>query len=218
MAIEIQKGDKEVKKKVVWLLMSCLMVVAVLLASCAPAVEEEEEVTAPEEEVVEEEVAPAPETVTFPDNNLEAAIRNAISKPEGPILPTDLEGLTSLEVGNAGITDLTGLEHCTNLTNLTLNENQISDTSPLADLTNLTQLRLDGNQISDITPLANLTSVTRLGLWQNQISDISPLVENSGLGAGDKVLLVDNNLDLSEGSEDMENIRALENRGVVVNY
>jgi len=43
-------------------------------------------------------------------------------------------------------------------------------------------------------------------------------VENSGLGAGDKVLLEGNNLDLSEGSEDMENIKALEDRGVVVHY
>jgi len=52
----------------------------------------------------------------------------------------------------------------------------------------------------------------------NQISDISPLVENSGLGEGDYVLLSNNNLDLSEGSEDMENIRQLEGRGVVVHY
>jgi len=53
---------------------------------------------------------------------------------------------------------------------------------------------------------------------RNQISDISQLVENSGLGAGDKLWLKGNNLDLSEGSEDMENIRALEDRGVLVFY
>ena len=47
---------------------------------------------------------------------------------------------------------------------------------------------------------------------------ISPLVENSGPGAGDEVWLEDNNLDLWEGSEAMENIRALEDRTVVVHY
>jgi hypothetical protein len=36
--------------------------------------------------------------------------------------------------------------------------------------------------------------------------------------AGDKLYLRFNNLDLSEGSEDMENIRALEDRGVKVYY
>ncbi len=36
--------------------------------------------------------------------------------------------------------------------------------------------------------------------------DISPLVENIGLGAEDSVLLGGNNLELYEGSEDMENI------------
>jgi len=43
-------------------------------------------------------------------------------------------------------------------------------------------------------------------------------VENSGLGAGDEIWFEGNNLDLSEGSEDMDNIRALEDRGVLVTY
>jgi len=43
-------------------------------------------------------------------------------------------------------------------------------------------------------------------------------VENSGLGEGDTVWLENNNLDLSEGSEDLESIRQLEGRGVVVHY
>jgi len=57
-----------------------------------------------------------------------------------------------------------------------------------------------------------------LFLDRNRISDISPLVDNSGLGTGDKIWLVVNNLDLWEGSEDLENIRALENREVVVSH
>jgi len=43
-------------------------------------------------------------------------------------------------------------------------------------------------------------------------------VENSELSEGDRVLLEGNNLDLSEGSEDLENIRILEERGVRVDY
>ncbi len=163
--------------------------------------------------------APAPETVTFPDENMEAAIRDALGKPAGEaITPAELAGLTELNRRMQGITDLSGIEYCINLTVLNLLGNQISDISPLASLTNLTYLNLGANQISDLSPLASLTNLTWLYLRLNQISDISPLVENSGLGPGDIVFLLSNNLDLSEGSEDMEDIRQLEGRGVEVYY
>jgi len=204
-----------------------------------------------------------PKAVTFPDENLEAAIRDALGKPTGEEITTaELAKLTTLSAESRGIADISGLEYCinltelyllesqisdisplanltnltelsiwgnqisdisplanlTNLTGLYLGENQISDISPLANLTNLTWLYIERNQISDISPLANLTNLTWLYIERNQISDISPLVENSGLGAGDEVWLENNNLDLWEGSEDLENIRALEDRGVVVHY
>ena len=164
--------------------------------------------------------APAPETVVFADENLEAAIRDALDKPAGEaITPAELAGLTALAATMQGITDLSGIEYCTNLTYLSLRMNQISDLSPLASLTNLMEFNLCDNQVSDISPLASLTNLTVLSLRGNQISDISPLVENSGLGEGDYVLLEkNNNLDLSEGSEDLENIRQLEGRGVAVHY
>ena len=116
------------------------------------------------------------------------------------------------QIGN----NLLPLSSLTKLTTLWLDTNQISDISPLGSLTNLTYLNLDVNQISNISSLGSLTNLTELRLRWNQISDISPLVENSGLGAGDEVWLKDNNLDLLRGSADMEDIGALEDRGVVV--
>ena len=138
--------------------------------------------------------APALETVVFPDENLEAVIRDALDKPEGDITPAELAGLTMLNAEVLRITDLTGIEYCTNLS----------------------ELDLDINQISDISPLASLTSLEMLSLTANQISDITPLVENSGLSG--TISLGNNNLDLSEGSEDLKNIRILEARGVEVEY
>jgi Leucine Rich Repeat (LRR) protein/parallel beta helix pectate lyase-like protein/thrombospondin type 3 repeat protein len=113
--------------------------------------------------------------VTFPDINLEAKIRAAIGIPTGPIYNTDLEGLTALNANLANITDLTGLEYCTDLSFLDLNANQISDISPLSGLTNLTSLDLNNNQISDISPLSGLINLTYLELAGNQIIDISAL-------------------------------------------
>ena len=175
------------------------------------------------------------EAVTFADPNLEAAVRGAIAIPEGPIYPSDLEGLTSLSTSAKNIADLTGLECTTSLTSLRLYSNQISDVSPLANLTSLAELGLGGNQISDISTLANLTSLTwlnlghnqigdistlanltsltKLWLCYNQISDISTLVENEGFSTGDYVCLKGNPL-----SPDSRNIYIpqLEARGVKV--
>ncbi len=175
--------------------------------------------------------------VTFPDANLEAAIRGAINKPEGPIYTSDLEALTTLTAWKRGISDITGLEHCVNLEWLNLNSLNISDISPLASLTNLTYLQLGfnnisdisalagltnlqvlwlvGNNISDISVLAGLTNLEQLSIGGNNISDISALVENSGLSAGDRVYLSGNPLSATSVNV---HIPQLEARGVTVIY
>jgi internalin A len=103
--------------------------------------------------------APVPETVVFPDENLDAVIRDALDKPaEEAITPAELAGLTVLYATQQGITDLSCIEYCTNLTELMLNINQIVDIAPLASLTNLEFLDMAQNQISDLSPLASLTN------------------------------------------------------------
>ena len=86
-----------------------------------------------------------------------------------------MKSLYELEAPNASITDLTGLEHATNLTLLNLPDNSISDISPLAGLNNLAELYLSDNSISDISPLAGLNNLIWLELHNNSISDLSPL-------------------------------------------
>jgi len=113
--------------------------------------------------------------VNFPDKNLEAVIRQAISKPLGDIFASDLQGLTSLNASGKSIANIEGLQYCTNLTTLFLTDNQISNISVIAGLTKLTRLYLYNNQISDISPLAGLTNLTELNLQKNQISNIGAL-------------------------------------------
>ncbi|HEC93093.1 MAG TPA: leucine-rich repeat domain-containing protein, partial [Candidatus Atribacteria bacterium] len=116
----------------------------------------------------------AEEEVTFPDKNLENAIREKIGKNSGPIYESDLEQINRLEANGKNIKSVGGLEHCKNLKYLYLWNNNISDLSPLSNLTNLTELDLGNNSILDINPLSNLTNLTKLYLWQNKskISDI----------------------------------------------
>ncbi len=115
------------------------------------------------------------EEVTFPDPILEAAIRDSIAKPAGPIFKNELSVITEIIILREEISDLTGLEHCENLIILDIMSGAVSNISTLSGMTQLTRLRLDGNQISGIEELANLVNLTHLGLGTNQISDISSL-------------------------------------------
>ena len=121
------------------------------------------------------------EEVTFPDKNLEAVVRKALEKPEGPLIRRDLVGLVDLMCVGKDIKDLSGLEQAHNLTSLNPSDNQLSDIGPLASLTNLTGLFLGYNMIGDISPLASLTKLRRLHLGDNLISDPSPLASLTNL-------------------------------------
>ena len=126
------------------------------------------------------------ELVEIPDANLLAEIAVTLNKSWGdPITVEDVAKLTRLDARNANISDLSGLEHATNLTELYLadeyveaegrwtNSNSVSDLSPLSGLINLTRLTLGYNNITDISPLAGLTRLTELQLRDNNITDIS---------------------------------------------
>jgi internalin A len=119
---------------------------------------------------------------TFHDHNLEAAVGEAIGKPEGIIYTSELKGLTSLDASDRNITDLSGLEQCTALTELWLDDNKISDITPLSHLTNLELLSLNGNQVDDINALSHLTNVNYLYLADNEIGDITSLSNLVNLG------------------------------------
>ena len=154
--------------------------------------------------------------VDIPDSNLRTAIEKDLGKASGaPITTEDMRRLIDLEASNASITDLTGLEHATNLTQLELSDNSISDISPLAGLNNLTELYLSDNSISDISPLAGLNNLIWLDLNNNSISDLSPLADNTGLGSGDVVLVKGNPLNNAAINT---HIPALISRGVRVRF
>ncbi len=130
-----------------------------------------------------EEPPPPPEvtatpgmSVTFPDKNLEAAVRTTLGKRVGEeITVLELSQLTGLDASRWGITDLTGIEYCVSLDNLNLRENRVGDISALSFLTELDELNLHQNKVSDISALSSLTNLTRLHLLENEISDVAAL-------------------------------------------
>ncbi|MXY99655.1 sigma-70 family RNA polymerase sigma factor [Candidatus Poribacteria bacterium] len=133
------------------------------------------------------------ETQWMPDPALREAVREKFGIPaDAPLTQAYLqEHLTSLDVREKGIVDLTGLEHATDLQALVLIENKIHDISPLSGLMKLGFLDLGGNQISDLRPLATLTRLETLHIWRNEIEDISPL---TGLVNLERLLIQNNDI------------------------
>ena len=128
--------------------------------------------------------------VDIPDPNLRAAIAAALGKPKSAFIGQgNMASLTELEVRSANLSDLTGLEHATNLITLSLtgeyivaenrwvNNNSVSDLSPIAGLTRLTSLNILEKDITNISAVAGLTNLSSLSLWGNSISDISAVAE-----------------------------------------
>src|SRR4030042_2533547 len=113
--------------------------------------------------------------IHFPDSGLEARVRLYIRSSEGEIRLSDLKSLTYLQGVGEGISDLSGIEHCTALPRLELGKNQISELRPLRGLHQLTELDLYGNRISELSPLAGLINLKELSLASNQIRDLAAL-------------------------------------------
>ena len=114
--------------------------------------------------------------VHLADPNLQAAVRHELQLfPHEPITKEDMLRLEHLYADLHGITELTGLEHATNLVSLSLWGNNFAELTPIANLRGLTYLDIAGCAISDISPLSNLISLISLNARRNRIVDITPL-------------------------------------------
>ena len=119
----------------------------------------------------------------IPDAILAAKIREALELGDNISITTeDMLELRELDASNAGITDITGLEHATRLKKLWLGRNIIADLGPLSDLTSLTHFSLGRGGLSDLSALSGLTNLVRLYLARNDIVDVSPLAGLTSLG------------------------------------
>lgn len=126
-----------------------------------------------------------PGAIAFNDAALEAKVRAAMNKPEGDILPAEVEEVKSLDLSNEYqqdmpddiiIKDISALKYFTNLGELRLGFNAVNDLRPLSQLQKLESLDLySNNSVSDVSPLSNLKNLSVLNLQYNQIKDVSPL-------------------------------------------
>src|SRR4029078_3803394 len=102
--------------------------------------------------------------ISISDPGLDAAIREALQKPNGSVDESDLVSLTSLSAGGRSITNVQGLEAARNVGILDLDANSITNFPIAGTLTNLTILDLFQNHLtrfilSNAVPKLNILDV-----------------------------------------------------------
>jgi formylglycine-generating enzyme required for sulfatase activity len=110
--------------------------------------------------------------VSIPDPNLNAVVREALQKPNGPLTQSDMLGLTGLSAIFRNITNVQGLEAAQNLVSLDLQDNRITSVNILTNLTRLAVLDLSENRFLQLT-VPGLTNLTTLRLENGRLTNLS---------------------------------------------
>src|SRR6266536_2093765 len=87
--------------------------------------------------------------VSIPDPGLNAAIRDALQKPSGPLTEQDLLRLTNLNACCRSVSSVEGLQAARNLIGLDLDSNSLSNFAIANALTNLATLNLFNNYLTN---------------------------------------------------------------------
>jgi formylglycine-generating enzyme required for sulfatase activity len=100
--------------------------------------------------------------VAIPDPGLNAAVREALQKPAGPLTTEDLLSLTNLNARNRNVKSISGLEAARNLVSLELQVNRLTNFALPSQLTNLSTLDLSANPLTNFSLPSGLKSLTSL--------------------------------------------------------
>jgi len=144
--------------------------------------------------------------VIIPDPGLNAAIREALAKPAGPLTAQDMLSLTNLIAGGRQISNVAGLETAHNLRFLALEENAITNFPIAGGLTNLRNLDLSGNLLTNLVLSPGFGRLELLNLAGNGLTS---LTFPAGLTNLNALLLIANQLTELTLPPDMTRLLAL---------
>ena len=111
--------------------------------------------------------------VPVPDPGLNAALREALQKPAGPLTEQDMLSLTVLSACCRGISSIQGLETARNLTILDLHSNSLINCVVPNSLTNLHIIDLFQNQLTSFVVPAALSNLTIVDAAFNSLTQCS---------------------------------------------
>ncbi|MCD2246596.1 LapB repeat-containing protein [Listeria marthii] len=109
----------------------------------------------------------AQDIVNIPDPVLKSYLNGLLGQPStSDITEAQMDTITDVNINNASLTDLTGLDYAHNLAILRLSNTGVTDYSVVANITSLTNLSISGNNLTDssLPDLNGLVNVTNLNL------------------------------------------------------
>jgi hypothetical protein len=94
---------------------------------------------------------------------------------------TPLTALATLILHGTRVTDLSPITNIAALTELYLSRTEVTDLTPLTHVTALTKLYFGSTKVTDLAPLNQLAAVTALGLGSTEVTDLTPLAQMTSL-------------------------------------
>jgi hypothetical protein len=115
--------------------------------------------------------------VTFASPTVEAAIRQRLAQPDGPLNGSALTSITDLLIpASAGeVTDLDGVQCLVNLRALGVPPGSLESLAPLADLGALTNVSFPDNRVTSLEPLSDKPNLRTISASTNTIASVSDL-------------------------------------------
>lgn len=128
----------------------------------------------------------AAKVIQFQDRNLYNSIKKELKKSVAAynddaleIVCVNTNLITSLNLSNKQIENISGLDEFSSLITLDLSNNNITDIHNLKHLNNLIVLNVSNNNIQNVSALSSFNAIQQLNLANNNISDISCLINVS---------------------------------------
>jgi hypothetical protein len=115
--------------------------------------------------------------VQFASPVVEAAIRQRLAQPDGPLNGSALMGITDLLIPTSAgeVADLDGAQCLVNLRILGVPPGALQSLTPLANLGELRSVSFPDNQVTSLAPLSNKPNLRTISASANAITSLSDL-------------------------------------------
>src|SRR6185436_9094893 len=124
---------------------------------------------------------PLAQAVSIPDPGLNAAVRETLQIPTGPLTEPDLLRLIDLDASSRDVTSVEGLAAARNLERLFLDSNGLTDFSLPGTLTNLIELNLSFNPLTNCSLPSGLANLATLNIGFCLLTELTLPMGLSGL-------------------------------------
>lgn len=119
--------------------------------------------------------------ISIPDAGLNAAVRDALQKPTGPLNERDLLSLIVLDASQRNVKDIAGLEAAHNLVSLDLHINQLTNFALPVELANMASLDVSQNPLTNFFIPNGMTNLAKLIIEGSGLTNLNLPADQTGL-------------------------------------